>query len=157
MYIILHTDNFNLKNVFFSEKEKNNVIQNCFFTHILYSDQNITLNNLVFKLDIPYMEFVNRIYRNQYSNSNVGICIYKIKYCSWIQNIIEMEANLLDLYNSGPHEYKIRYNLKHTLQKGLLHITGEDKLKVLRISGVWQDKMNNIGLIYKFLTINHLR
>jgi hypothetical protein len=154
MYIILHTDNFNIKNVFFSEREKNNVIQNCFFTHVLYSDKNITLNNLVFKLNIPHMEFIDKTYRNHYTHNNVCVRIYKIKVCPWIQKAIEIEAAILNLYNSVSQQYTIRYNLKQALQKGMLHITGEEGNQILRISGVWQDKMNNIGLIYKFITIH---
>ena len=154
MYIILHTDHFNLKNVFFSEREKNNVIQNCYFTHILYSDKNITLNNLVFQLNIPNMEFVEKTYRYHYIHNKVCVSIYKINDCPWTQKLIEIESSILNLYNSVSQRYSIRYNLKHTLQKGMLHITGEEGNQILRISGVWQDKMDNIGLIYKFITIH---
>ena len=154
MYIILHSDHFNVENVFFSEKEKNNVIQNCFFTHILYSDKNITLNNLVFELHIDYMEFLNKIYRHHYTRDKVTVCVYRIKDCQWIQKITQIEADILNLYNSGSQQHTIRYNLKHTLQKGILHVTGEEGTQLLRISGVWQDKMNNIGLIYKFISIH---
>lgn len=154
MYIILHDDNFNIKNVFFSEREKNNVIQNCFFTHILYSDKNITLNNLVFKLNIPCMDFVDKTRRYHHTHNNVSVCVYKIKHCPWIQKVIKIESAILNLYNYATQEYNIHYNLKHTLEKGILNITGEEGNKILRISGVWQDKMNNIGLIYKFITIH---
>jgi hypothetical protein len=151
MYIILHTDYFDLKNIFFSDREKNNVIQNCFFTHILYSDKNITLNNLVFKLDIPHIEFIGKTRRYHHTQNNVHVCMYKIKQCKWTQKMIEIENDILNLYNSTKQQYNIQYNLKHSLEKGLLHITGN---KILRISGVWQDKMNNVGLIYKFMTIH---
>ena len=162
MYIVLPIDDFNIHNVFFSERQNNNVIHNCFFTHIYYSNDIFTLSNIVLHVDIPSasMDYMESIIRNTtYNRYQSEVSVYKIRSCSWIKKMIQLEKDLLQLFRNSKETNNVRYNLKHTLEKGTLHVTGKpNSTIVLRISGIWQDKMNNIGIIYKFIgstTSNH--
>lgn len=148
MYITFPMNNkqFKIENIYFSERQKNIIIDNCYFSNILYSTNHFTLQNIVFKgkIHVDKVEY----------KSNYSICYY-----STFQDILflkHIEEKLLLLYQNTNLTKNMKFNLYNLLKKKFIRLSttdihpGEHTIYI-RISGIWQDINNNIGLIYKFI------
>lgn len=151
MYVTLDIETLDIYNIYFSEKQKNNVIQNCFFSNIYYSTLYYTLNNLVFFLEFEFTITCpekNQLYFNTNNPHNTNI----------MHHIQHIEKQLLTYYKKNTNELQIQYTLYPQLKKGYIKLIMNTTVKkvplLLRISGIWENKQGEIGLIYKFLKAN---
>jgi len=151
MYVTVDIDSLDVYNIYFGDKQKNNIIENCYFSNIYYSTQFYTLNNIVlhFKIELNTTnENTGLAYLNTKSPENKKI----------FQEILTLEKMILEYYNQSKNECSLQYNLLQQLERGYIKLQVPKKLKVmdilLRISGVWENKTKDIGLIYKFLKVN---
>lgn len=151
MYVTLDIETLDTYNIYFGEKQKNNVIQNCFFSNIYFSTLYYTLNNLVFFLEFDSITVCpekNQLFFSTTNTSNAEI----------INSVHRVEKQLLTYYRNNANENHIQYSLHQQLKKGYIKIIMHSKSKraplLLRISGIWENKQGEIGLIYKFLKAN---
>lgn len=149
MYVTLDIETLDIYNIYFGEKQKNNVIQNCFFSNIYFSTLCYTLNNLVFFLEFEMITYYHQ--KNQlHFNTN---CTHNIQL---VKNIERIEKQLLTYYQKNTDEYAIQYTLFTQVKKGYIKLISNTNFNtsaalLLRISGIWENKQGEIGLIYKFL------
>ena len=124
MNLVLDYDTLNTNNIYFNDSIKNTIMDNSKFIRILYSDENIILNGLFLK-----------IYKIE--NININIMLEKIN---------SIENNLLSRYNKNKYKVnKIREQLNYLLKK-----KSQDKIFILKISGIWETE-TMIGITYKFI------
>tara|TARA_Y100001980_G_C14491040_1_gene268140 strand:+ start:81 stop:470 length:390 start_codon:yes stop_codon:yes gene_type:complete len=119
----------NNTNIYFHEPIKNTVINDSYFIRILYTNKYIITNGI--HIIFTYNEF----------NQNL------------INNNIELEKNILNLYNSNTkHFYKIEEIL--TSYKNNLKENFENKKSklILKISGIWENN-SGIGITCKIIII----
>tara|TARA_X000000368_G_scaffold313540_2_gene251165 strand:+ start:7565 stop:7996 length:432 start_codon:yes stop_codon:yes gene_type:complete len=141
MIIYLPLDKFNINYIFFGESTKNTVIQNGTFIRVLYSTENIIMNGIYLYVPLTISNY------NAYK-CNIDILNPSTKY--YINQIIIIEKNLLDKYNSNKNKiYKLAEQLQQNNIK-LFNINNDIKNIILKISGLWEDE-TSIGITYKFI------
>ena len=151
MYVTVNIDSFDIYNIYFGDKQKNNIIDNCYFSNIYYSTHFYTLNNIVlsFKIELnTNNEHTGLAYFNTKSFENKKV----------FETIEKLEKIVLEYYNQTKQECSFQYSLTQQLERGYIKLQVPKKLKtmdiLLRISGIWENKNKEIGLIYKFLKVN---
>ena len=145
MNLVLDTNNFSLKNIFFGDSIKNTVMNDSSFIRIIYSNKNFILNGIYIKID--FEKETNQIKFLENSNN--------IKTINLIEKI---ENYILNTYNNSKnHCYKIKDQINFIIYKSLAYNqTNQNKLNyILKISGIWETT-TQIGITYKFIDINHL-
>lgn len=151
MNVILDIKDFNINNVFFFEKIKNNIIFNGFFIKLIYSTSYYALNSIILVIEIFDINYEN--------NFNKTKCIFETKSnIKLIEKIKEIEYQILKKINI---EKTPIYKLYESIKNGYIKIfnysqqntiNGEkytSKKLTLKISGLWISE-NNYGLSYKF-------
>lgn len=158
MSLITQHDNIEYNNIYFSNPIKNNIKDNSLFYKLVYSDENIVLKNLYFKIKFNPLK-VN------IDNSRASISIENPSEI--IDTVYSVEKNILQQFNnyinaSGDKRYTLYYSITDQVSSGTIRIYNvvnihhETQINVLlKISGVWVTK-NNIGITYKFIYSNHL-
>ena len=146
-------NSFEKNNIIINDKTKNNVMPdpNSYFSRILYSNQNITLNGLYLKFELENVKVVNSyskkifyIERNNYNKKT-------------IEHICYIEKLIINKYFSCNNK---KYNVQNQLLQNSLKLfddnVKEGKYKtfdfILKISGVWENQ-SDFGLTYKFIAI----
>jgi|TARA_Y100000816_G_C26101182_1_gene583649 hypothetical protein len=118
MNILLDIDKIEQKYIFFQDPIKNTVINNSNFIRILYSSSDFTLTNLHIKFNLK-------------KNPDI------------LQKIINLEKNILNLFNDDYNHYlKLKEQLNANNNKDI----------VLKISGIWENE-NSIGITSKLIPI----
>lgn len=152
MYAVIDLDNIDVQNIYFGEKQKNNIIQKCYFSNIYYSNIYYTLNNIVFEINLDLNYLVNNI-----NNNNIFFDTKLKTNRSTIDKLKQFEKQILKYYNQS-FDLNIEKSLYHQLKKGYIRISFQNKPSnvklLLRISGVWENHEHQIGLIYKFIKPN---
>lgn len=142
MNVLLTLDDFNIENIFFMDKIKNNILEDSLFTKIIYSNDIISLNGIY--LHIKFLNYKVENYNNKtkynLNNENNNIIINKLS---------NIEKSILTFYNKNiNHQYNIHKQLNNGIYKCNIK---DNKLYVkLKISGIWDNK-NNCGLTFKFI------
>ena len=146
-------NSFEKNNIIINDKTKNNVMPdpNSYFSRILYSNQNITLNGLYLKFELENVKVVN-------SYSKKIFYIEKNNYNKkTIEHICYIEKLIINKYFSCKNK---KYNVQNQLLQNSLKLfddnVKEGKYKtfdfILKISGVWENQID-FGLTYKFIAI----
>jgi len=143
MNIVLHMNEFSLKNIFFNESIKNTVINDSSFIRILYSNKDFTLNGIYIKID-----FIKTINSNKFLENSNNLTILK-----YIENI---EKYILNSYNKNKkHSYKIHEQIAYLSSKICNSCSNKGKISyIFKVSGIWETN-TLIGITYKFIDINH--
>jgi hypothetical protein len=145
MNIIQQIDQYNIKNIFYSESIKNNIISDSNFIRIIYSTPYISLNGLT--LFIPIINPIIEKYFNKYK------CAFNITLNN---QIIEQVKNIeYELLNMFLCKDKIpQYKIVEQMQHGVIHFFAnnlkKNNLFILKISGIWFND-TTYGLTYKFM------
>lgn len=152
MHIVIQPTNFNINNVFLSEKAKNNILNGGDFYRILYSTPYITLNGIFLSLKINisgYEEYFNKIkcFVNPNDNKQTIRFIQKFER-DLLTNTPEVEQLTPD--------YKIMDQLKMNFIKIINDGNSYNMTKlpteiniILKVSGIWTNG-NNYGLTFRF-------
>jgi len=151
MNVILDTNQFSIKNIYFQESIINNVIENSNFIRILYSNDFFVLNGIYLKINFENVT-IDKHY-NKYK------CICNVKENNKIISYMKMlETSIMK--KSGI--YKIpQFKLSEQLSTGFIKIINEDeninpnnyKSMLLKISGIWESD-REYGITFKFFEIN---
>ena len=121
-------------NVFFMET-KPNMLFDGIFTKINYCDEFFTMYGVYVSIPVEIVP---------YSKPKIDANV--------LNTLVKMESDILNLYaKSKPVGSKITYKLAEFLQtKMAISPVGKEKTNCLKISGVWENRNNEIGLSFKF-------
>ena len=136
MNLLLDLKGISTTNVFFMET-KPNMLFDGIFTKINYCDEFFTMYGVY--LNIP-IEIVS----NAKPKINAGT----------LTALTKLESDILNLYmKTKPPGSKIIHKLSEFLQTKFTTIdsgANGDKINCLKISGIWENKNNEVGLSFKF-------
>ena len=154
MFFALELDQFNINNVFTSEKTKNNIMNNSDFYRLYFSEEKITTNGI-------YLNFnLHNVTVERYFN--------KIKCCfddsnkTIINKIIEIEKEILNkCYDINDNKCN---RIEEQMTNNYIKIFDQSNLALgyykninilLKISGIWSsNSQRQYGLTFRFF-INH--
>lgn len=155
MNVVIDIKNINIENIQFLNKTNNIIMEEGYFTKLIYSDSHLTMSGLYiyFPIKIKFINGFNAFY-NFVENKE------------YIQKILELEKNILqyykDFYSSG--ENLLFSSITKQFMTEMIKLnsfTIIDKERgtpsfhvgnpcVLKISGIWENN-GVIGITYKFL------
>ena len=152
MYLTLNLNQFDINNIFTSEKTKNNIMNNSDFYRLYFSNNEMVMNGMYLNFNLKNVvieKYFNKIkccYEDNNHNSQV------------INNIINIEKSIVnkcDDINSKPC-YRIDEQMAHKYIKifdqGKLKLGNYNNLSILlKISGIWSsNKTQQYGLTFRF-------
>lgn len=148
MNIVKTIDQYDMKNIYFSEPIKNNIMNDGTFTRILYSTNTFVLNGifLLISLNSTYIDKYYNKYKYFFDITQNKDIIAKLEL---------IESNILSVYhiqNKTP-----QYKIKEQLSSGFVKFFDENVYKnennfILKISGIWENN-TQYGITYKFTKI----
>ena len=150
MNIVKDIDQFDEKNIYFTEPIKNNIINNGHFVRILYSTPFFVINgiHILFSLSNVVIEKYFNKYKCIFNVDAHNNLIHKIKL---LEETIIKKCNLTYTYKNKIPQYKLFDQIKN----GNIKIF-TDNLKnensntyILKISGIWHTD-SHYGITYKF-------
>ena len=149
----MNIDDIDCNNIFLLNEIKNTIINDGVFYKINYSDDLLTLTNLLIKIDIPEYS----IFQNYYKYK----CVFRTeKYINFINKIVALENNILrKIWKNNSGIYKDpNTNISRLLHAGFFKLTQKppenNKYFALKISGIWETD-DSYGLTYKFLFLKN--
>lgn len=161
MYVLLNLDIYDNRNIFYEEKKKNNVISDCYFIGLFYSTTLLSMNNIVFLIELQGTFQVHYTERYIYTYFNDGT---KQKNRNIFERLVQVEKHILNIYKQN-NNVTIQYNIENQIDKRYIKIYTDQyrppvmseihKCRIaLRISGIWENKQGNAGIIYKFMFLH---
>ena len=144
---------YNNKHIYFTKKVENTVLNNSYFSKIIFSDENVMLSGVFF-----YIQFVNFSIEK---HDNKQKCIFDIKTNkNLLDYLINIESVILNKYSCEKNK---KYLMKEQIEKKFIRIYNDnyhsmkknnDKNNniILKISGIWEN-INEIGITFKFLHV----
>lgn len=154
MNITLNAEQFDKKSVIFSETKKN-IIMDGNFTKIIYSDEFVTINGIYINFPIYFDSNIKTANKNFFYFQP-----HNFENKILINNIIQIEQDIIHHYKNVYNiNKKCIYSLSQQILSGILKIYSDIDSPnstnfVIKISGVWEDKVQ-FGLTYKFIQTNH--
>jgi len=144
MNLVQKIDQYNNKNIFYSDPIKNNVINDSNFIRIIYSTPYFSLNGIT--LYIPLVNTNIEKYFNKYR------CTFNV---SSNREIIETIGNIeIELLQKSHVDKMPQYKISEQLQNGSIQFFSnnlkKNSLIILKISGIWFNDIH-YGLTYKFI------
>lgn len=157
MNMLLYSNDFNILNVFFSDK-KTNMIMDGVFTKIIYSNNCISMNGVY--IDFPIKNIMSK------TNSKNIIQLDIINNKDIIQQLVDIEKQLLHYYvqyfslSSEKHpniqNKTITYTLNNQFKNGAIKYYKEYDYSqkpssyFIKFSGIWENQ-NEIGITFKII------
>jgi hypothetical protein len=134
MNLLLELKNVSISNVFFMET-KPNMLFDGIFTKINYCDEFFTMYGVYVSVPIEIVP---------YSKPKIDVNV--------LNTLVKMESEILNFYaKSKPAGSKITYKLAEFLQtKFVVSPISKEKTNCLKISGIWENRNNELGLSFKF-------
>ena len=153
MLLILNTDDFKEKSIYFGEKSNNTIIDNSFFHNIIYITPLLSIQQLYINFELKNVildEYYNK-YKITMNDLNVNAYVLK--------KLIYIESSILYRFNKNKdYNFKLKTQINTNSLKCMTNINVNKRkiyksLKLLiKISGIWE-KINEIGLIAKLIVI----
>ena len=153
MFLSINPNHFNYKNIRFSEKKKNNIINKGDFFRILYSDTLYTSNGVFFLIKLyntSISKYFNKLKITFTGNKNDKIILL-------LQNIEKKILSIFEDKTKTP-TYRIKEQLNNKIIKLYNNKTSKFKIHtqylelILKISGIWCNE-TAYGLTFRFYTI----
>ena len=134
MNLILELKNVSINNVYFMET-KPNMLFDGIFTKINYCDEFFTMYGVYVSIPVEIVP---------YSKPKIDVNV--------LNTLVKMESDILNLYaKSKPVGSKITYKLAEFLQtKFAVSPINKENTNCLKISGIWENRNNELGLSFKF-------
>lgn len=153
MFISFNLSNFDKRNIIFSDKTKNNVLQKGDFYRINYSDSLLALNGayLYFTLhDVNIEPYFNKLKCNFNKKKNLVV----------IEQLKQIEKEILSCLDINKTPI---YRIEEQLSQNFIKIYADthlskthmkDKIEILlKVSGVW-DNQYEYGITFRFFFIH---
>ena len=147
MNVVLTTDQFNKRHLYYDEPIQNIIMDNSKFIKITYSNELFTLSGVFLSLPLKYIKheaYYKKIKFTYDITSNEN----------WLTAIFEIEEAILNKYTCNKRQKKIIYE---TLNTGSIKIFSNDEVSInnyksfiLKISGIWETD-TEYGVTYKIL------
>lgn len=144
---------FDKRNIIFSDKTKNNVLQKGDFYRMYYSDHLLALNGayIYFPLsDVSIEPYFNKLKCNFNKKKNTGV----------IEQLKQIEKDILNCLDMDKTPiYRIEEQLSQSFIKiyadtQLNNIKKKDKIEILlKVSGIW-DNQYEYGITFRFFFIH---
>lgn len=166
MLVILDAKLFDQRYIYFGDKQKNNIVEYCYFTSLYYCTDYYVTNNLLFDFPVD-VSFIEKQDNHNYLKYFFDIHTEYNKKI--ILQLSSIEQKLLNKYNLFDNK-NIKYILSKHLRNGNIKVStpynddkkNKNKDKIInieqtknqlyvRVSGIWENSKNEIGLIYKFI------
>lgn len=158
MYVLLNLDAYDNRNIFYEERKKNNVISDCYFVGLFYSTSLLSMNNIVFSIGLQgdfQFHYADRYIYTSFNDNT------KQKNRKIFEKLVQIEKQLLNTYKQY-HNVTTQFNVENLFDKRYIKIYTDqyrptvmneiNKSRIaLRISGIWENKQGNAGIIYKFM------
>lgn len=123
------------------------MIMNGNFTKMIYSDEYVVINEIYIHCPLHFSPFCK--------NKNT-VCFKINENEKNIQNMLEIEKKIIELYKNEFNNDKIAcYSFNSLFQTEKIKTYSdynENKLFVIKISGIWDD-LHEFGIAYKFMFI----
>ena len=153
MIFTISMHQYNINNIFFCDLITNNVVQNAFFSKIIYSTSYISFSGLYINIPLTIdIKIENQNQKYHFDKNDEYIIISNFlknvensiltKFNDNISKNLYCSSKLFDTFNS--RNLRI-YNDSNKEKKNICNI-------VLKISGIWSND-NTCGLTYKFIYI----
>jgi len=151
MLLVLHPEQYNINNILFSDKTKNNILNDGDFYRLYYSVKELTTNGLFIKFSLKNVKvekYFNKIKCIFDKNSNRRITSF----------IRSLENNILTKLNIK-HKRKI-LRIEEQLGQNYIKIftdrqecTSCETVEILlKISGIWADN-DSYGITFRFFFV----
>ena len=142
--LAMQIEQYNSDNIYFSEPANNNIINNGYFYRLQYSNNNITLNYLLFSLrlqDVLLIKYFNK-YKCVFNGTN-----------QLLTRLKEIEINMLSKITSTKTP---KYNLYEQIKNNCIKFFSSNQYPerpppfniLFKVSGIWEDD-NHYGITYK--------
>ena len=149
MIIVIPINDFDEKNVYFSDVVKNIVISDSIFIRIYYSTELFTMNGLFLSVPLT-LSNIEKSYSktkcsfNSFNNMDTIDKIKVIEHDILKKLEIRDKTPIYKITNQLLEENIKLYNFDNSIKKNNYNF-------ICKISGLWDDG-NNYGLTYKFIT-----
>jgi hypothetical protein len=153
MNIAVPIDEFNINNVFFQVAIKNTIMDNSYFSRVVYSNDFFIGNGICIDFNIPIL--------NIDKSFNKFKCMFdnQVNY-KLIETITKIENEIISKYNI---EDKIpMFRISEQLKNGYIKVAIINNIQignylqnikfVIKISGIWSNELE-YGLTYKFIQV----
>lgn len=155
MYLLNNPNTFNQRNIILTKKTQNNIINDAYFNRIIYSNDKVSFNCLIFCFSLE--------------NVNLEVYYKKMKcFFNYAKNkknvdqLIKIEKLILDnftLFNNKTQRENLNNSFKmgnikiHNIKEKFITKGSNKNIRILlRISGIWSTK-NECGISYKFIIV----
>ena len=159
MFVTLNLDQFDINNIFTSEKTKNNIMNHSDFYRLYFSNDEMVMNGIYLNFDLKDVtieKYFNKIkcqIEHSYENNAV------------ISNIKSIEKTILEKFHLSNNK-NIACRINEQLQNGYIKLYGDDTIQYgkhkevhffLKISGIWvSNQENEVGLTFRFFIYNNM-
>lgn len=145
MYLVIDPNQFDSEHVFFCDVINNSVINNAYFSKIIYSNSDVIITGVYIKLNLDFE-------LNTDNKTKKVRCDFDInKSEKIIKKIQSIENKILSKFsNSNEKQTKIYDTMKNGfVYTDLLRQNSNPTMLILKISGVWSNK-THCGITHKF-------
>lgn len=153
MLIILNKNQIQKKNILYSEKTKNNILNNGDFYRIYYSNELFTTNGIYILFNFKHIR-IDRYFNKIKCLLDRKMNIDSIKFIQLIE---------YELLYSCPVKNKIpKFRIQEQMEQNIIKIFGDynnsqknyDNVEILlKISGIWSDE-THYGVTFRFFIQN---
>ena len=157
MFLTIPINLYNHEHIIFMDKKKNIILENSFFTKILYSPRTITINGLYIIINLK-LATINNTTQNNKNIKCIGNLVNSAENNTNLEKLFQIEKHILDNYAEyfsaeKTHIYMIRNSFYNGSFKIYEKINKNTNTFIFRISGIWESA-NEIGLTYKIESIS---
>jgi hypothetical protein len=149
--LVLDLLNYNSQYLYFLDTQKNLLLDG-YFTKVIYTHMNFTMNGLYFHFPIQH-SYIENCKDKYYIHFDIN----SVQNASILQSIFKLETQILLHYaNFTTHRKSSNMTLYKHLQKGKFRIfekppSSLDNYRfILKISGIWETN-EEFGITYKWL------
>jgi hypothetical protein len=178
MLLIMNPIQFKGEHVVLNEPVKNQIFNDSTFTRIVYSNNVITINGIVLKLELTPLLFENK-HSGSFSRNTDNACLVSVKNDCAVR-ILQHSKNtsvdkrfnranihfnvfnnreLIEIMRTIEHQLLSAiqnktpvYGLYNELSSGRIVVHDYNDIIVIKISGIWETELN-CGITYKFASI----
>ena len=148
MLIALAPKQYNQNAIIFSERVKNNILNNAYFYRLYYSDEHFTTNGL-------YIHFILRDVKIEKYFNKMKCIFDKYKNTSIITFLKKLEITILKCLPTHTNKILV-YQIEEQLNNNFIKIfsntecpTSKDIDILLKISGIWENN-GEYGITFRF-------
>jgi hypothetical protein len=152
MNVVLSTNQFNKSYVYYEKPIENIIMENSKFIKLIYSTEDVMLYGIYI-----YLPMKSNKHEHHYNKIRITFDAENNKI--WLANIYDIEANILNKYESSKRQKRI---IHETLSSGIVKIysnneqqingSNSNKSLIVKISGIWEST-TEYGVTYKLLYV----